>query len=107
MDRPVRRLVRSPGFSALSIAILALGLGAALAVFEVADAVLLRPLPFERPEAIVTAWQVNGGTQITVAGGDFLDWRAQVSAFDAMAAVSARGFTLTGADRPERVEGAI
>src|SRR5215470_12379941 len=107
MDRPVRRLLRSPGFSALAIGILALGLGAALAVFEVADAVLLRPLPFARPEAIVTAWQVNGGTQITVDGADFLDWRAQATAFERVAAVSARVFTLTGADQPERVEGAI
>ncbi len=103
----MRRLLRSPGFSALAIGILALGLGAALAVFEVADAVLLRPLPFERPEALVTAWQLNGATQITVDGADFLDWRAQASAFDAMAAVSARAFTLTGGDEPERVEGAI
>src|SRR5215470_17440431 len=107
MDRPVRRLLRSPGFSALAIGILALGLGAALAVFEVADAVLLRPLPFARPDALVTAWQVNGGTQITLDGADFLDWRAQATAFERMAAVSARGFTLSGGDQPQRVDGAI
>lgn len=107
MDRPVRRLLRSPGFSALAIGILALGLGAALTVFEVADGVLVRPLPFTRPEAIVTAWQVNDGTQITLDGADFLDWREHVSAFESMAAVSARGFTLTGTDQPERVDGAI
>jgi predicted permease len=107
MDRPVRRLLRSPGFTALAIGILALGLGATLAVFEVADAVLLRPLPFVQPGAIVVASQVNGGTSITVAGADFLDWRAQASAFEHMAAVSARAFTLTSGDRPERVEGAI
>src|SRR5262249_44584179 len=98
MARPVRRLLRSRGFSALVIGILALGLGAALAVLEVADAVLLRPLPFARPEAIVIASQVNGGTPITVDGADFLDWRAQATAFERMAAVSARAFTLTGAD---------
>lgn len=106
MNQPLRTLWRSPGFSALAVAILALGLGAALAVIEVADAVLLRPLPFADADRVMTAWQVNGGTRITVDGADFLDWRAQAG-FEQMAAVSARGFTASFGDQPERVEGAI
>src|SRR5215470_15020724 len=102
-----RRLLRRPGFSALVVGMLALGLGAALAVGEVADAVLLRPLPYAAPESVVTAWQVSSGTRITVSGADFLDWKAQAGGFERMAALSARGFTLTGAERPERIEGAI
>ena len=103
-----RALARSPGFTALAAGVLALGLGAALAVFEVADAVLLRPLPFAEPERVVTAWQTSDGTRITVDGADFLDWKAQSSqVFERMAAVSARGFTVTGGDKPDRIEGAI
>src|SRR5215470_9352696 len=103
----LRLLLRDSSFAVPAAAILALGLGAVLAVFEVADAVFLRPLPFVEPERLVTAWQVSGGTQITVDGADFLDWKEQAKGFERMAAVSARGFTLTGTDRPERVEGAI
>ena len=99
--------MRTPGFSALVIGILALGLGAALAVFEVADAVLLRPLPFARGGELVLVAQTSGGTRITLDGADFLDFRAQAAGFEGMAAVSGRGFTLTGGDKPERIEGAI
>ena len=102
-----RTLLRSPGFSALAAAVLALGLGAALCVIEIADAVLLRPLPFAHEERIVTLWQSSGGTRITVDGADFLDWKAQAPSLEHMSAVSARGFTVTGGERPDRIEGAI
>src|SRR5947209_3842742 len=103
-----RTLLRAPGFAALTAGVLALGIGAALAVFEVADAVLLRPLPFADPDRVVTVWQTSGATRITVDGADFLDWKGQTSSvFDRMAAVSARGFTVTGGDKPDRIEGAI
>src|SRR5215470_15208444 len=103
----IRALLRAPGFTVPAIAILALGFAALLSVAEVADGVFLRPLPYAQPERLVTAWQVSGGTRITLDGADFLDWKAQAAGFDQMAAVSARGFTLTGLDRPERVEGAV
>ncbi len=103
----MRTLLRSPAFAVPAAAILALGFGAVLSVIEVADAVFLRPLPFAKPDRLVVAWQVSAGTRITVDGADFLDWKAQARGFDGMAAVSARGFTLTGGDRPDRVEGAI
>src|SRR5947209_3500712 len=106
MPATIRSLLRSPGFSALAAGILTLGFAAVLAMVEVADAVFLRPLPFAQPERLVTLWQVTGGTRITLDGADFLDWKEQAPFLEQMAAVSARGFTLTGADRPERVEGA-
>src|SRR5215831_444833 len=99
-----RRLLRSPGFAALAAGILALGFGAALTVLEVADAVMLRPLPFQNPDqlVIVSNFDEASKTRITVAGADYLDLKAAMP----LAAVSARGFTL-GGDRPERAEGAI
>jgi predicted permease len=106
----VRQLGRRPLFSALVIAVLGLGMGAALSVLEIADSVVLRALPFAHEARLVTAWQTDlrgGGTRITVAGADFLDWQRAVTAFEQVAAVSARGFNLTGGDRPERIEGAI
>src|SRR5690348_4559576 len=103
----LRSLLRNPGFSIPAAGILALGFAAMLAVLEAADTILVRPLPYSDPDRLVTAWQLSGGTRITVDGADFLDWKAQADGLRHMSAVSARGFTLTGADRPERIEGAI
>ncbi|MBF5046393.1 FtsX-like permease family protein [Aggregicoccus sp. 17bor-14] len=105
-----RQLRRAPLFALLATGVLALGLGAALTVAEVVDAVLLRPLPFAAPERLVNAWQTNlraGGTNLTVTGADFLAWAQEREAFERFAAVSARGFNLAGAEQPERLEGAI
>jgi predicted permease len=106
----LRQLWRRPLFTALAVVVLALGLGGGLCVIEIADSVVLRGLPFADEGRLVTAWQTDqhgGGTRITVAGADFLDWRGEARAFEGMAAVSARGFNLTGGDQPERIEGAI
>src|SRR5712664_2906072 len=56
----IRTLLRSPAFAIPAAAILALGLAAVLAVFEMADAVFLSPLPYTEPERVVTAWQGSG-----------------------------------------------
>ncbi|HTO98069.1 MAG TPA: hypothetical protein VMK66_13560 [Myxococcales bacterium] len=66
----IRSLLRAPGFTVPATAILALGFAAVLSAGEVADGVFLRPLPFAEPERLVTAWQVSGGTRITVDGAD-------------------------------------
>jgi len=106
----VRQLGRRPGFALFAAAILALGLGAALSVLAVVDAVFLRPLPFPQENRVVNAWQSDlrgGGARLTVTGADFLAWQSETTGFDSMAAVSARGFNLLGGDRPERIEGAV
>ncbi|RPH68227.1 MAG: FtsX-like permease family protein [Myxococcaceae bacterium] len=104
----VSRLSRRRGFLALTIAVLGLGLGAALTVLEIADALFWRPLPFGDAERLVFAWQVDSrGTRLTVTGADFLSWSGEDGPFAAMAAVSARGFNLASDGEPERVEGAL
>ena len=102
------RLWRRRGFLALTVAVLGLGLGAALTVLEIADALFWRPLPYADAGRLVFAWQVDSrGTRLTVTGGDFLSWSAEAEPFAAIAAVSARGFNLAGEGEPERVEGAL
>ena len=104
----VSRLSRRRGFLALTIAVLGLGLGAALTVLEIADALFWRPLPYGDAERLVFAWQVDSrGTRLTVTGADFLSWSGEDGPFAAMAAVSARGFNLASDGEPERVEGAL
>jgi putative ABC transport system permease protein len=84
----VRSLFRQPTFAATAILTLALGIGATTAIFSVVNAVVLRPLPFERPERIVgitNYWTRTGQRGSTVSGPDFHDWEAQSRSFEAMA----------------------
>jgi putative ABC transport system permease protein len=83
-----RSLRRSPGFAALAVLIMALGIGANTAVFSVVNAVLLTPLPYPAADRIVTlntAFLETGKTQGLVSIGNFRDWRGQSSSFEAMA----------------------
>ncbi|HEY1905498.1 MAG TPA: ADOP family duplicated permease [Myxococcaceae bacterium] len=102
------RLWRRRGFLALTIAVLGLGLGAALTVLEIADALFWRPLPYRDEERLVLASQVDAReTRLTVTGADFLSWVAEAEPFSGLAAYSARGFNLASDGEPERVDGAL
>lgn len=102
-----RTLRKNPGFSAAAIFVLALGIGANTAIFSVVDAVLLRPLPFPRPNRLVRVWHVPpqksfpGFTTFSVSPANYLDWRSQNHVFESMAISSGRNFTLSGGGKPE------
>ena len=83
-----RKLRSRPGFAAVAILTLALGIGATTAMFSVVYAVLLRPLPYPHPDRLVQMWDVNpgGGDHNVVASGDYLAWRDQASSFEAVGA---------------------
>ena len=102
------RVWRRRGFLALTIAVLGLGLGAALTVLEIADALFWRPLPYRDEQRLVLASQLDSrGTRLTVTGADFLSWVAEAEPFAGLAAFSARGFNLASEGEPERVDGAL
>src|SRR2546423_8249928 len=100
----VRVLLSRPGFSAVAILTLALGIGANAAIFTVVHAVLLRPLPFRDPSRLVLLIERTAQfpTQ-TTSWQNFVDWRDQTTSFDAVAAVRSLTMTLTGVGEPERV----
>jgi putative ABC transport system permease protein len=105
----VRMLLKTPGFTAVAVLSLALGVGANTAVFSIVNAVLLRPLPFKDPATLVTVWERNpepGFEQNAVAPGAFLEWRTQNSVFENLAIFEVRGAALTGEPEAERVNGA-
>jgi putative ABC transport system permease protein len=106
----LRMLARNPGFTAVAILTLAVGIGGTTAIFSFVNAVLLRPLPYpesDRLALLAPAHSDGTPTDFTaVTPGDFLDWQAQNTTFEAMAAFSGSTFSFTGTGEPERLWGA-
>jgi len=97
-----RTLLRTPGFTAVAVIALALGIGANTAIFSVVNAVLLRPLPYNDPDRLVTL--LHQGTN-PVAVANYIDWRDQSRSFETMAAAEYWTPNLTGSDPPEHLWG--
>jgi len=105
-----RQSLKSPGFTVVALATLALGIGANTAIFSVVNGVLLRPLPFHDPGKLVRVWHVPpaksfpGMTRFSVSAANYLDWQNQNHVFAQMAIYTYRGFTLTGPGKPEQID---
>src|SRR5687767_13925080 len=103
----IRGLIKRPGFTAVAIITLALGIGANTAIFSVVNAVVLRPLPYAEPERLVMLWEtMPGNDRRSVAPGNFFDWRSQNKTFQELAATFYANFNLTSDGEPDRVNGA-
>src|SRR5579863_5971904 len=104
-----RMLVRNPGFSAIAVLTLAIGIGASTAIFSVVDTVLLRPLPYQQPDKLVVVTESLPGMsadEIGVSAGEYQDYRDRNRSFSQVAAYESDGFNLTGVGRPLRVNAA-
>jgi len=96
----LRQLRKSPGFTAVAVITLALGIGANTAIFSVVNAVLLRPLPYKDDSRLVVI--LNQGRN-PVAPANFIDWRRQSRSFSQMGAAEYWTPNLTGTDNPEKL----
>ena len=101
----LRRLLKNPGFTAVAVLTLALGIGANTAIFSVINAVLLRPLPYPEADRLVGVYQVWKGERNVMSPANFLDIRAQSQTLADAAAVDSGEYTLTGAGDPIRLRG--
>jgi predicted permease len=97
----LRTLARTPLFTAMAGSLLALGMGAAIAVFSVIDGVLMKSLPYPEPERIVTLWEATERSRtIGVSAPNFRDWQQSATSFSALAAWSGGRTTVIGGREP-------
>jgi putative ABC transport system permease protein len=103
----LRMLLKAPGFTAVAIIVLALGIGANTAIFSVVNAVLLRPLPYPQPDRLVQVWHTPpqssfpGAKIFSVSPANYLDWVNQNRSFEQLAIYGFMSFNLTGKGEPE------
>src|ERR1051325_9579367 len=99
-----RQLAKSPGFTAVAVITLALGIGANAALFSVVSGVLLNPVPFPHSDELVALHEgkpnFEGGS---ISYPNFLDWQKENRTFAAMAIARSNAFSLTGIGEPEQV----
>jgi putative ABC transport system permease protein len=99
----LRLLAKSPGFTAIAILTLALGIGANTAIFTVVNAVLLRPLEFRDPARLILVAEKTQYPTLSTSYQNYVDWRDQSHSFESLEATRGATITLTGAGEPERL----
>ena len=103
----LRTLAKNPGFTAVAVLTLALGIGANTAIFSVVDAVLLRPLPYPEPDRLFTVYQTlprDPAQNTGVSYPNYLDWTQQNRVFESIAAVRGNSLALSGQGEPTYIE---
>ena len=102
-----RMLLKNPVVSVVAVVTLALGIGANTATFSIVNAVMLRPLPYQNPDRLVSLWtNVPEHGRRPITPGNFVDWKNQNTVFENMAAFSSSTVTLTGDGEPVQMMGA-
>src|SRR5678809_673806 len=101
-----RNLIKRPGFTAVAVIALALGIGANTAIFSVVNAVLLRKLPYKDPDQLVVIWEkLKQVDQVELSPDDYAAYQERSQSFAQIAASERANFNLTGVNDPIRLEG--
>jgi predicted permease len=104
----LRMMRKSPGFTAVAVLTLALGIGANTAIFSIVNGVLLNPLPFPHPQELTVLYEhTTNFEKFSISYPNFLDWQRTNSTFASMAAYRHEDFNITGSGEPERVRGGM
>ncbi|HEX5875955.1 MAG TPA: ABC transporter permease, partial [Pyrinomonadaceae bacterium] len=104
-----RSLAKQPGFAAVVVLTLALGIGASTAIFSVVNAVLLRPLPFPNSDRLQVVWgnfRALNIARLPAKAAEYDDYAKQTQVFDSVAAYSNQSFNVSSGSEPERIRGA-
>jgi len=103
----LRMLRKNPGFTAVAVLTLALGIGANTAMFSVLEGVVLAPLPYRQPSRLVVVWQSNPRfPRVAISYPNFIDWQRNALSFEQMAAFAQQEYDLTNPGTPEHIDGA-
>jgi putative ABC transport system permease protein len=105
----LRMLLKKPGFTLTAVITLALGIGATSTIFSFVNGILLRPLPYQDSERLVSVDETapkRGIASMGISPPNFLDWREQNRVFTGIAAYDDGGYSLTGSGEPEQFSGA-
>jgi predicted permease len=102
-----RSLLRSPGFTLTAVLLVTIGIGANVAVFTLANFVLVRPLPFPQPDRLTKVWEKHPGySRMELSPANYRDLNASSRSFTALAAYTGYSMSLVGQGEPQRIEGA-
>jgi predicted permease len=101
-----RSLLRSPGFTMTAILLITIGIGANVAVFTLANFVLVRPLPFPEPDRLMRVWEKHQGySRMELSPANYRDLKASSHSFSALSAYNGNSMSLVGQGEPQKIEG--
>ena len=103
----VRSLAKRPSFPIVVLATIALGIGAATAIFSIVEAILLRPLPFDEPDRLVFASETDGNSPMTFAWPNYEDYTSRSTSFEAIACHQSNAFNVIGEPAARRINGRL
>jgi hypothetical protein len=107
LSHSTRSLLRSPTFTLTAVLLVTIGIGANVAVFTLANFVLLRPLPFPEPERLMKVWEDHAGySRMELSPANYRDIKAASNSFSTLAAFNANSMSLVGQGEPQRIDGA-
>ena len=105
-----RMLLKKPGFTAVAIIAIALGIGANTAIFSVVNTVLLRPLPYNEPERLLAVWETDtrkADNKGSISYPNFFDWRERNQSFENVAVYRGAAFSMSGEGQPVQLSGEV
>src|SRR5919204_660962 len=103
----LRLLIKKPGFTAMAVLTLALGIGATTAIFSVVYATLFESLPYPKPDQLVMVWSKVKERRNSVSAGDYLEWKRRSQSFQYLEAWGGATFNVATAERPEQIQAAL
>ncbi|HKQ76249.1 MAG TPA: ABC transporter permease [Blastocatellia bacterium] len=102
-----RMLVKNPGFSAMAVLTLGLGIGATTAIFSVVYATLFEPMPYPKPDQLMMVWTTYSEGRTSTTVGDYLEWKRRNTSFQYIEAWAGGSFNVATQERPEQVDGSV